>query len=108
MYRKGCEYHEGRQNLVDNAWSKLENGIGDIEDFVKLGHDMNGMSLYLYKEYLTIITACPYYALKKLAAKADIVFCPYTYLINPTQRKAMGIKLDNAIIIIDEAQYVLY
>jgi len=46
VYRKGCEYHEGRQNLVDNAWGKLENGIGDIEDFVKLGHDMNGMILF--------------------------------------------------------------
>jgi len=28
-------------------------------------------------------TACPYFAARSIGKKADLVFCPYNYLIDP-------------------------
>lgn len=65
--------------------------VWDIEDFVAAGCEAD---------------ACPYYAARALAENADIVFCPYNYLISATTRKAMGIDLTNAIVIIDEGHNI--
>lgn len=43
-----------------------------------------------------------------MADDADLVFCPYSYIINPVVRKAMDVDINGAIIILDEAQYVLF
>eukprot|EP00158_Paraphelidium_tribonemae_P007203 Partr_v1_DN28152_c0_g1_i2_m55324 putative helicase 1 len=48
-------------------------------------------------------TACPYYLSRELQAKADIIFVPYNYLIDPTSRASQHIDLKNSIIIFDEA-----
>ncbi|XP_032527100.1 Fanconi anemia group J protein-like isoform X2 [Danaus plexippus] len=50
--------------------------------------------------------ACPYYAARKMAAVAHIVFCPYSYLIEPAIRKSMQINLENNVVIIDEAHNI--
>ena len=42
-----------------------------------------------------------------MAEVADIVFCPYNYIINPQIRKAMEISVKGNIIILDEAQRVI-
>lgn len=39
-----------------------------------------------------------------MAEVADIVFCPYSYIVNPQIRKAMEINVKGNIIILDEAQ----
>ncbi len=41
-----------------------------------------------------------------MAEKANIVFCPYNYLINPNIRSAMDISLDDAIVVLDEAHNI--
>ena len=38
-----------------------------------------------------------------MQAKADILFMPYNYLIDPVLRKSQEVDLKNAIIIFDEA-----
>lgn len=38
--------------------------------------------------------------------RADIIFCPYNYLIDPVIRNSMKISLKGAVVIFDEAQYV--
>jgi Rad3-related DNA helicase len=48
-----------------------EKHIWDIEDLVKLGEKTQ---------------ACPYFASRALADDADIVFCPYNYIIDPGMR----------------------
>lgn len=63
----------------------------DIEDLVKAGRRR---------------TACPYYAARTLAENADIVFCPYNYLIDPQIRKSVSIELRNAVVIFDEAHNI--
>jgi Fanconi anemia group J protein len=40
--------------------------VWDIEEFVKLGREK---------------ASCPYYAARQLAEEAEIVFCPYLYLV---------------------------
>lgn len=45
-----------------------EKQIWDIEDLVKLGGETQ---------------ACPYFASRALADDADLVFCPYNYIIDP-------------------------
>lgn len=57
--------------------------------------------------------ACPYFTARSLSNDADIVFCPYNYLIgdpkfnhnslDPSLRAKMDVSLKNAIVIFDEA-----
>ncbi|KAJ2672672.1 hypothetical protein GGI25_004990 [Coemansia spiralis] len=68
-----------------------ENEIWDIEDIVKLGKDLN---------------ACPYYASRELTSSAHIVFCPYNYILDPGVRSAVGISLEEDIVILDEAHNI--
>ena len=41
-----------------------------------------------------------------LAGEADLVFCPYNYLIDPVIRKSMDVNIDNAVLIFDEAHNI--
>lgn len=50
--------------------------------------------------------ACPYYLSRALAKKAEIVFCPYNYLLDPIIRDAVGIDLSDSIVVLDEAHNV--
>ena len=47
--------------------------------------------------------ACPYYAARAAAADADLIFMPYSSLLSPDARDALGVALDRAVIIVDEA-----
>ncbi|KFK44185.1 hypothetical protein AALP_AA1G225800 [Arabis alpina] len=62
------------------------NEVHDIEDLVKIGETVRG---------------CPYYASRRKLETANLVFCPYSYIIDPNIRE--GIILSGAIIIFDEA-----
>lgn len=42
-----------------------------------------------------------------MAHDAQIIFCPYNYVINPVIRRAMEVDIEGAIVILDEAQYVV-
>ncbi|CDY29510.1 BnaA06g14600D [Brassica napus] len=64
------------------------NEVHDIEDLVKVGKSVRG---------------CPYYAAWSLAESAELVFCPYSYIVNPVIRAGVEVDLKGAIIIFDEA-----
>lgn len=49
---------------------------------------------------------CPYFAARSLQEEADVIFAPYNYLIDGNIRESSEIKLDNAILIIDEAHNI--
>ncbi|KAG0260437.1 Fanconi anemia group J protein [Mortierella polycephala] len=68
-----------------------KNRIWDMEDLIKKGKAMK---------------ACPYFTSRSLALGAELIFCPYNYLIDPQIRKAMDIDLSNAIVILDEAHNI--
>jgi fanconi anemia group J protein len=65
--------------------------VWDVEDIVDLG---------------TSMSACPFFAAKQMEKKADLIFCPYNYLIDPAIRESMGISIEDSIIIFDEAHNV--
>lgn len=51
--------------------------------------------------------ACPYFTMRKLAHKADLVFAPYAYVLDPAVRQATKIDLGNAVVIFDEVKIVI-
>ncbi|KAG7597747.1 ATP-dependent helicase C-terminal [Arabidopsis suecica] len=64
------------------------NEVHDIEDLVKVGKNVRG---------------CPYFASWSMAENAQLVFCPYSYIVNPVIRAGVEVDLKGAIIIFDEA-----
>jgi hypothetical protein len=71
----------------------------DIEDLVKLGEKgkVGGGC-----------GPCPYFMSQDMAARADIVFAPYNYLIDPKLRETFGnrVRWNDAVLLFDEAHNV--
>jgi len=91
----GCRYQANvKQKLASHPTVRAclrHSEAWDLEDLVKVGR----------KE-----KACPYYAVRELKQAAQIVFCPYNYLVEPGIRKSMEIFLKNQIVILDEAHNI--
>jgi Rad3-related DNA helicases len=51
-------------------------------------------------------SACPYYISRALAKDAEIVFCPYNYVLDPSIRNAMEIDIKDSVVVLDEAHNV--
>lgn len=88
--KKDCSYY----NLVNvglNSPELRQNAILDIEDLGRIGKNLQ---------------CCPFYMSKEILKKADIIFMPYNYLLDPQIRKASQIDLKNAIVVLDEGHNV--
>ncbi|KAG2454208.1 hypothetical protein HYH02_001242 [Chlamydomonas schloesseri] len=46
---------------------------------------------------------CPYFTARDLALGAELVFCPYSYLLDPVVRAALGLDVSGSVLIFDEA-----
>ena len=67
-------------------------GCHDIEDLREFGSANNG---------------CPYFTSQAiLESGAQLIFCPYQYVVNPGMRETLGINIDGSIIVIDEAHNI--
>ena len=49
---------------------------------------------------------CPYFLSRGLAKDAELVFCPYNYVLDPVIREALGLSLWNTVVVLDEAHNV--
>lgn len=87
---KSCSFYSRVQTQKDHPDVK-EGGIMDIEDLAIIGRKLK---------------CCPYYLSKEMVEKADIIFMPYNYLLDPKARRANNIELHNTVIILDEAHNV--
>ncbi|KAJ2553025.1 hypothetical protein EV175_003089 [Coemansia sp. RSA 1933] len=88
-----CEFHANHRRLLAHE-SFAQGGeleTWDIEDIVGLGRRLD---------------ACPYYASHELAKHAALVFCPYSYIVDPVVRDAVRIPLDGNVVILDEAHNI--
>lgn len=88
-----CKYYQ-KVNTIKTQTSLKYHGLTDawdVEDLVTLGNQ---------------IRACPYYAARELMKEADIIFCPYNYLIDPKIRMQMEIDLRDQLVVLDEAHNV--
>ncbi|KAM0675188.1 hypothetical protein GVAV_001531 [Gurleya vavrai] len=70
---------------------KIQQKIMDIEELRRDGKRCCG---------------CPFYASRIMEEKAEVVFAPYNYIVDPAIRNAMNIELKNAIVVIDEAHNI--
>ncbi|XP_043910473.1 Fanconi anemia group J protein isoform X2 [Protopterus annectens] len=89
---QGCIYFV--QRLRDQRALQRVHGLyqaWDIEEFVKLGKKIH---------------SCPYFSSLELMAFADIIFCPYNYLLDPQIRRCMDVDLKNQVVILDEAHNI--
>ncbi|CAD6223904.1 unnamed protein product [Miscanthus lutarioriparius] len=90
---QGCPEFKNAQKLSRHP--SLQIGgcyeVHDIEDLVRVGQKAKG---------------CPYFAAQHMAEAAQLVFCPYNYLISPVVRRAMDIDISGSIIILDEAHNI--
>lgn len=87
---KSCSFYKNVDKMK-NSPAFNEVPIMDVEELVVAGRKN---------------TCCPYFMSKELQKKADIVFMPYNYLLDPKARKANKSELQNAIVILDEAHNV--
>jgi Rad3-related DNA helicase len=85
--KNACSFSHKTRKILNHSSIKSENRIWDIEDMVKLGKKVRG---------------CPYYASRKLYEGAEVIFCPYNYIIDPIIRKILDINLKDSIVILDE------
>lgn len=50
---------------------------------------------------------CPYFMARELSeVHAEVVFCPFDYIVNPSIREAVGVNLEGAVVIFDEAHNI--
>lgn len=106
----------GKDDIVAHP-SLQQNEVHDIEDLVKIGYAVRGYTfgftvLYYYyllflksQIYSLLFLGCPYFAAWDMYERAQIVFCPYSYIVDQLIRQEkLEDKLNGAIIIFDEAQ----
>uniref|UniRef100_A0A8B9MA36 DNA 5'-3' helicase n=1 Tax=Accipiter nisus TaxID=211598 RepID=A0A8B9MA36_9AVES len=91
---KSCLYYHGVHKLSEHHALQSAHRMyqaWDIEDLVSLGKKLR---------------ACAYFAARELMVGADIVFCPYNYLLDPQIRESMEINLKGQVVILDEAHNI--
>ncbi|XP_075760829.1 Fanconi anemia group J protein [Pelodiscus sinensis] len=89
-----CVYYHGVHKLSEHhalQFARKKCQAWDIEDLVSLGKKLR---------------ACAYFAARELMVGADIVFCPYNYLLDAQIRESMEINLKDQIVILDEAHNI--
>ncbi|ORD93777.1 CHL1 [Enterospora canceri] len=85
---------ENKRCLHRHRVSALRKRLGDVYDIEEIRKE--GMRC----------GGCPYYASRELVEEASVVFAPYNYVIDPSIRSSMDIRLERAHVIVDEAHNV--
>nr|XP_056721009.1 Fanconi anemia group J protein [Euleptes europaea] len=89
-----CSYYHGVHKLSEHHtlhFAHRKSQAWDIEDLVRLGKKLR---------------SCAYFAARELMAEAEIVFCPYNYLLDSQIRESMEINLQGQVVILDEAHNI--
>ncbi|XP_066219255.1 Fanconi anemia group J protein [Saccopteryx leptura] len=91
---KSCYFYHGVHKISGQHTLQTFQGMckaWDIEELVSLGKKLK---------------ACPYYTARELTEDADIIFCPYNYLLDAQIRESMDINLKEQVVILDEAHNI--
>ncbi|XP_060115376.1 Fanconi anemia group J protein [Heteronotia binoei] len=86
---KSCSFYHGVHKLTEQH--RMKSQAWDIEDLVSMGKRLR---------------SCAYFAARELMAEAEIVFCPYNYLLDSQIRESMEIDLKGQVVILDEAHNI--
>ncbi|XP_072750132.1 Fanconi anemia group J protein homolog isoform X2 [Anoplolepis gracilipes] len=87
---KQCPYYSDHSKKRMTLFNGLQRPW-DIEDLISLGQE---------------IRTCPYFGARSLMDNAEIIFCPYNYIVDPNIRESMQINLKGDIVILDEAHNI--
>jgi chromosome transmission fidelity protein 1 len=88
--KSACPYLEKKsQNIMRDY---IVSDIRDIEQIAQKGRSLG---------------ACAYYGTRKAVPSAHVLCVPYPSLLHRKSREALGIKLKNAVVIIDEAHNLM-
>ncbi|XP_014244230.1 ATP-dependent DNA helicase DDX11 isoform X1 [Cimex lectularius] len=78
---------------VTKLGERIISDIHDVEEVLKLGEELG---------------SCPYYASRQMVSDlAQVVVVPYNTLLHKSTREACDIKVENNVVIIDEAHNLL-
>ncbi|XP_069040456.1 Fanconi anemia group J protein isoform X2 [Lepisosteus oculatus] len=91
---QSCRYYHGVHKMREQnslQWGHGLHQAWDIEELVRLGRRLR---------------SCSYFAARELMVEADIVFCPYNYLLDPQIRESMDISLKGQVVVLDEAHNI--
>uniref|UniRef100_A0A1I7TFR7 Helicase ATP-binding domain-containing protein n=2 Tax=Caenorhabditis tropicalis TaxID=1561998 RepID=A0A1I7TFR7_9PELO len=72
----------------------------------------NGSDVFDMEDLVKTLTAsspsiCPYYTTNRvLTQDADLIFCPFLYLVDPLIRNSSEVHLEDAIVILDDAHHL--
>ena len=93
--------------------------VHDIEDLAKAGRESCACPYFASRHFASALcVSARQNHLQQLhqvasspnsdghAGEAELIFCPYSYLLDPVVRATMGISLDNAVLIFDEAHNI--
>jgi len=86
-----CRFYNDYEKKIRNTRDYNQNPVLDVEDLVNFGQKHS---------------ICPYFASKYLQKKANVVFLPYNYLLDPKIRKAQRIQFNDDVIIFDEGHNI--
>lgn len=70
--KQACSFAHRTKKLINRIMTEPANRILDIEDMVSLGKGIGG---------------CPYYGSRKMYEVAEVIFCPYNYILDPGNQK---------------------
>ena len=98
------EFLAGGEEIT--AVGGVKGSLDDAVEAIKALKVGEPLVLDVKRKDSTDATACPYYVSQELSKHADIVFAPYNYVLDPGIRKAMGIDVSSAVVVLDEAHNV--
>ncbi|RCN27242.1 DEAD2 domain protein [Ancylostoma caninum] len=96
----GCRYKDamkGRFDRAPNLRHVLERTDSVVFDMEELVESLSSLPSPL----------CPYFSSTRvLTTDADIIFCPFSYLVDPIIRNSSDVHLKHSVVILDEAHNI--
>jgi regulator of telomere elongation helicase 1 len=97
--RRKCPHYRQLDSFLRHDTSFDSGQPHDIEDLVHLATHTSSSSTSRAGP-----GPCPYYLAREHAKRAQLVFLPYSYIVDPRLRRSIGdVDFSNAIVIFDEA-----
>jgi Fanconi anemia group J protein len=85
-----CRYINKVEKFMQKDWPQIMSK--NVEELVRFGQQNN---------------LCPYFMSREAATDhAELIFCPFDYIVSPTIREAMNVNIDGAVVIFDEAHNI--
>jgi Rad3-related DNA helicase len=103
---KSASVRVGDQIFAINGVSTAHRSIHDLDHLMVNSSDKLVLQAGSSGDKVHPHSACPYYISRALEKHAELVLCPYNYILDPSIREALGIDLEGTVVVLDEAHNV--